>query len=145
MADERGTLLARRYGETGPLKPVPHGRLAFWQERRVKELMSAHLGSDISLKRLADECGLSVTHFARAFRQSTQTSPHRWLLAQRIERATRLLSAGRQTLAEIAVDCGFADQSHFTRAFIKAVGVGPGQWRRLHGEAPMRSAATPSG
>lgn len=141
-----GAHVLARYGEVGPPKPVANGRLAPWQERRAKELMSAQCDSNISLKRLADECGLSVTHFARAFRQSTQTSPHRWLQEQRIERATALLlHAGGHSLADIAVACGFADQSHFTRVFTRVIGIGPGQWRRRHasGAGRLIGAALP--
>lgn len=106
------------------------GGLAAWHERRVKELMQANLGGDISLKQLADECGLSVAHFARAFRKSARTSPHRWLREQRIEKAIALLARADLSLTDIALACGFADQSHFTRVFTKQVGISPGQWRR---------------
>jgi AraC-like DNA-binding protein len=109
------------------------GGLAGWQERRVKELMQANLSSDISLKQLAGECGLSVAHFARAFRQSAKTSPHRWLRERRIERAITLLGGADLSLSDIAIACGFSDQSHFTRSFTKQIGVSPGQWRRHNG------------
>ena len=121
-----------RYGEIGsPVQRLANGGLAPLHLRRAKELMRAHLGSDISLHRLAEECGLSVTHFARAFRQSTGISPHRWLLERRVENAMALLLHGDRGLPDIALDCGFADQSHFTRTFSKYAGVSPGRWRRL--------------
>ena len=110
-----------------------NGGLAGWQERRAKELMQANLAGDISLKRLADECGLSVAHFARAFRQSAKTSPHRWLRERRIEKAIALLGSATLSLSDIAIACGFADQSHFTRSFTKRVGISPGQWWRHSG------------
>jgi AraC-like DNA-binding protein len=91
--------------------------------------MRADLGRDILLSEVADLCGLSATHFARAFRQSTGTSPHRWLLDLRIEHAKRLLLEDG-TLSEVALTCGFADQSHFTRTFTKHIGIRPGRWRR---------------
>jgi AraC-like DNA-binding protein len=104
--------------------------------------MSASIGSDLSLRALADECGLSVSHFARAFRQSTGTSPHQWIVERRIEQATAKLAGGEASLAEIAVECGFADQSHFTRVFAKHVGSSPGQWRRLNARYPTGAASS---
>ncbi|HVY92556.1 MAG TPA: AraC family transcriptional regulator [Bryobacteraceae bacterium] len=125
--------LAHSYGgmrrETAP----PRGGLAPWQERRVKELMRESLHEEIPLSRLAEECGLSVRHFARAFRQSTGASPHRWLLKHRVEEAQKLLGKRIFTLSDIALSCGFADQSHFTRVFTAMVGTGPGAWRRANG------------
>jgi len=70
---------------------APRGGLASWQQRRVKELMSASLNDEIPLSRLANECGLSVRQFARAFRVSTGLPPHRWLLRHRVDRARELL------------------------------------------------------
>jgi len=120
----------RHYGDAGPpAKQVVNGGLSPRQLRRAKELMRAHLGDDVSLSQLAEMCELSVTHFARAFRQSTGTSPHRWLLDLRIERAMVLLLEDRP-LSDVALDCGFADQSHFTRTFTKHTGISPGRWRR---------------
>jgi len=112
---------------------VPHGGLALWQVRRVKELMSESLSEEIPLSRLATECGLSVRHFARAFRHSTGVSPHRWLLKHRVDHARELLSDRALSLTDIALSCGFADQSHFTRVFTAMVGVSPGVWRRVNG------------
>lgn len=111
------------------LSPV-YGGLTPHQLRRAQELMHAHLSSDISLKRLAEECGLSVTHFSRAFRQSTGMPPYRWLQERRLSKAMSLLADGKLSLSDIATECGFADQSHFTRIFHSHVGVSPGRWRR---------------
>ncbi|MGO4287978.1 helix-turn-helix domain-containing protein, partial [Bosea sp. TAB14] len=72
------------------------------------------------------ECGLSPGYFSRAFRNTTGFSPHQWLIRKRIERARDILRCGRLELADIAVACGFADQSHFTNVFAKLEGVSPG-------------------
>ncbi len=90
----------------------------------------AHLAEDIGLDDLAAIADLSAKHFARAFRQSTGMPPHRWLIERRIDRAKALLMEGDLNLAEIALTCGFADQSHFTAAFRKSVGATPGIFRR---------------
>ena len=120
--------VARTYG--GMPRPRPRGALAPWQERRVKEMLEQDLAGDAPLSRYAAECGLSVRHFGRAFRQSTGMPPHRWLTQRRIERAQRLLRDPRLSLPEVALACGFADQSHFTRVFSATVGMSPGAWRR---------------
>ncbi len=129
--------LAHRYGGMTEIAKLPRGGLAPWQERRVKELMSDALQEEVPLSRLADECGLSVRHFARAFRVSTGASPHYWLLQRRVEHAREMLCSRAMSLADIALACGFADQSHFTRVFTAMVGVSPGAWRRAN-DVPSR-------
>jgi AraC-like DNA-binding protein len=106
------------------------GGLAPWQVRCATELMIERLGTDMSLSEVADVCGLSPNYFARAFKQSVGTPPHRWLLLQRVLRAKSLLRDARFSLSDIAVACGFADQSHFTRVFTSIVGASPGAWRK---------------
>jgi AraC family transcriptional regulator len=111
--------------------PPLRGGLAPWQERRAKELMSTHLGREISLAFVAGECKLSVSHFARSFKQCTGKPPHRWLLENRVEKAKEFLIDAELPLAEIALECGFSDQSHFTRVFSRIAGTSPGTWQRL--------------
>ncbi len=66
---------------------------------------------------LADEAGLSTFHFAKMFKASFGVPPHRYVTERRIARAKALLAEGRTSLAGIALACGFASQSHFTRRF----------------------------
>lgn len=103
-------------------------RLTPWQERRAKQLLADNLNTGLSMAQLARECCLSRCHFSRAFHGSTGLSPHQWLTRQRLQRAQELL-LGTRTVAEIAQDCGFADQAHFTRVFARATGMPPSQWR----------------
>ena len=110
---------------------ISRGGLAPWQERRAKELINANLDGKLPLSQLAEECGLSARHFARAFRQSIGVPPHRWLLSRRVERAKDLLRDRALPLAEVALACGFSDQSHFTWMFTALVGLSPGLWRRM--------------
>lgn len=106
------------------------GGLAPWQVRCATELMIERLGTDMSLSEAAAACGLSPNYFARAFKQSVGTPPHRWLLLQRVLRAKSLLRDAKFSLSDIAAACGFADQSHFTRVFTSIVGASPGAWRK---------------
>ena len=117
------------HGEARPNKAL-RGGLPPRQLQRVTDFMREHAAQDLLLDDLAALVGLSPTHFARAFRQSTGVPPHRWLTNLRIERARELLEAGDLPLAEIALACGFADQSHFTVTFKKATALTPGAYRR---------------
>ena len=103
--------------------------LSFSQERAVREYIHEHLQENISLDELAGSVGLSRYHFARRFRQSTGTTPHEFVLQQRVERAKTLLDRTNTALLDIASVCGFADQSHMTREFRKRVSVTPGRYR----------------
>jgi AraC-like DNA-binding protein len=103
--------------------------LAPWQLRRAHAFIEAHLDGNPSIADLARECRLSASHFARAFRQATGMPPHRWLTKRRIERAKGLLLEGGLDLAQIALACGFVDQSHLTRVFARHEGHSPGKWR----------------
>jgi AraC family transcriptional regulator len=125
-----GIHVAQTYGGMRPLPPLVRGGLAPWQERRAKEVLSANLDGRVMLKEVAQECGLSASHFARAFHRSVGAAPHQWLLTHRIEAAKQKLRDRRLSLSEVALACGFADQSHLTRSFTRFVGVSPGAWRR---------------
>lgn len=125
---------AHLLGSYTPLQPAPEtvrGGLAPWQLRRAQDHIRADLARAIHLQAVSDACGLSISHFARAFRQSTGIAPHSWLTRERIAQAKTMMRRGDRTLADIALACGFADQSHFTRAFAKDQGTTPGRWRRL--------------
>jgi AraC-like DNA-binding protein len=108
------------------------GGLAAWQQRRVIELMNKHYDRNLTLRKLAEECRLSVSHFSRTFKQSFGTSVHRHLILRRVEAAQAMLLRSTRSLAEIALLAGFADQAAFCRTFSAIVGVTPGRWRREH-------------
>jgi transcriptional regulator GlxA family with amidase domain len=117
-----------RYGNApAPVRRHRSG-LARWQELCATEMMNERM--DVSLSELAQECRLSVTHFVRGFRLSTGMSPHQWLLARRIGKAKTLLTESSRTLADIALECGFSSQAHFSAAFKSNTNISPGRWRR---------------
>ena len=124
--------VAHAYGGMRTAPRLVKGGLAPWQERRAKEILAADLTGSTPLTQVAAACGLSVGHFSRAFRRSTGLAPHAWLLQLRVDRAMPLLRQRNQPLSEIAVACGFVDQSHFTRVFVQRVGLTPGAWRRIN-------------
>jgi len=97
--------------------------------RRVREYIAAHLEENISIQGLARIVGLSMYHFARAFKQSEGVTPHHFLLRCRVRRAQELLADTELPLAEIALAVGFSDQSHCARRFREFVGVTPSRYR----------------
>jgi AraC family transcriptional regulator len=125
-----GFHVAQAYGGMRPLSRPVRGGLAPWQVRRAEEILCANLDGRVPLQEVARECRLSVSHFSRAFRRSMGVAPHNWLLTRRVELAKEKLRDDRSTLPDVALACGFADQSHLTRVFTRMVGVSPGAWRR---------------
>ncbi|GGE23060.1 AraC family transcriptional regulator [Primorskyibacter flagellatus] len=105
------------------------GGLAPWQLRRAQEMLSADLSAPPGLGAVAATLGLSPSHFLRAFRASAGCPPHAWLQRVRIARAKDLLMMRDLSLADIALETGFADQSHFSRTFLRHTGTTPGRWR----------------
>jgi AraC family transcriptional regulator len=120
--------LADHYGSLRPTSR--NGQLAAWQENRAKEMMAASLSGETSIADIAGECGLSPSYFARAFKSTTGLTPSAWLQERRLERARYLLAFSTHPISEIALLCGFADNSHFTRSFRRSTGRGPKDWRR---------------
>ena len=114
---------------------LSQGGLAPWQARRAKDFIEADLTRGPTLLEIADECGLSASHFSRAFRKTTGRPPHRWLLERRVDAAKGHLVDPDLALSDIAKLCGFSDPSHFSRVFSKSTGETPGSWRR--GPAPL--------
>lgn len=98
--------------------------------RRAVEAMQAAVADPPGLQALADLTGYSARHFSRMFRLATGTTPHRYLLGLRIERAQQLLRGGAHSLADIAALTGFATQAHFTSTFRRFSGLSPAAWRR---------------
>ena len=96
---------------------------------RLEAYVEEHLAEGLELAQLARVTGYGVHHFCRLFRQSFDRSPHDYIRARRVEAAKQLLATSPHGIGEIALACGFADQSHLTRCFKSHVGVTPGRWR----------------
>jgi AraC family transcriptional regulator len=125
-----GAHVLKTYAGLPPLDVKKGGGLAPWQGRRATEMIRENLEGNIRLSDMARECGLSVSHFTRAFRNSFGQSPYRWLLERRLDHAKALLMTSDLPIADIAIRSGFFDQAAFTRAFGRIVGDSPGRWRR---------------
>ncbi|MGR3279401.1 helix-turn-helix domain-containing protein [Acaryochloris marina NIES-2412] len=98
---------------------------------QVLDYINAHLSYDLSIKTLAAISELSPYYFSRLFKQSQGCSPHQYIIQQRVERAKYLLHNSKLSIAEIALTCGFAHQSHLNRYFKRMVGVTPREYSNL--------------
>jgi AraC family transcriptional regulator len=106
------------------------GGLARWQARKAITYIDSHLESRLDVPILAKLVSFSKSHFSRAFKQSLGLPPMTYVKMRRLERAKALMTSTNQQLTEIALICGFADQSHLNRSFRRVIGVSPGRWRR---------------
>jgi AraC family transcriptional regulator len=107
------------------------GGLAAWQIQRVARFIRESLHTKLLTKVLASKVYLSEFHFCRAFRLSFGESPHVYVTRCRVEAAKKLLSTTAMPIGDIALECGAADQAHFTNLFRRCAGQTPGAWRRL--------------
>ncbi|WP_257168171.1 AraC family transcriptional regulator [Bradyrhizobium sp. SRS-191] len=122
--------LLKAYGSPDARPQMARGGLSPWQERRAKDMLLSDLNGNVTLPDLAQACRLSCSHFSHAFRRTVGCPPHQWLLSQRVERSKELMLNSDQPLSEIALNAGFADQSHFTRVFSRFVKTSPAAWKR---------------
>lgn len=98
---------------------------------KAEQYIDKHLDKPISVEQLAELCDLSVSEFSRQFRVSFGAPPHKYMIAERINEAKRLLRNTDWPIAEIALSVGFSNQAHFTSAFRKAAETTPSQYRRF--------------
>lgn len=97
---------------------------------RVIDFVETHLDEEISLGDMAEVAGLSPFHFSRVFKLATGETPYQFIGSRRLERARNLLVKTEMPLAELALNCGYSSQSHFTAAFTQSVGLSPGRYRK---------------
>lgn len=113
-----------------PMRELSRGGLTPRALRRVREHVETRLAEKIDLSTMSALTGLSATHFARAFKQSVGVPPARYVRSRRVEAAAKLIERTDLPLAEIALEVGFSDQSHFTRTFAEMTGDTPRAYRR---------------
>jgi len=123
--------LVRRYSTLaeGPVYMSPDG-LPPNRLRAVLDYIHRNLDGKPTLNGMATLVQMSPQHFANLFRRSTGLAPHQYVLRERIETARRLLLETNRPIADIALEVGFASQSHFTDVFHKMLGIPPSRYRR---------------
>jgi AraC family transcriptional regulator len=117
------------------------GGLAPWQVRTVASHVESNLDKPIRSSDLATVVRLDPGYFCRVFRESFGEPPLSYVSRRRIERAQRLMLETDTPLSQIALDCGFADQAHFSRLFRRVAGDTPRAWRRARIGSPAADAA----
>jgi AraC family transcriptional regulator len=123
-------MASSNYGTQSAASAAPRGGLAPWQIRKVSAYIDTHLDSTIGTPDLAGLVKLSLFHFCRAFRASFGESPHTYVMRRRVERAQGMMLRSSSSLAQIAIECGLADQAHLSKSFRRFVGESPSAWRR---------------
>jgi AraC family transcriptional regulator len=123
--------IARRWMNVGSKREQALSIAPAWL-RRACDLMLADITQTSSLQALAREANLSPKHFCRAFRDATGAPPHRWLRAERMAIARRMLAETHLPIAEVALKVGYGDQAAFSTAFRIETTSTPAAWRRLH-------------
>jgi transcriptional regulator GlxA family with amidase domain len=106
--------------------------LAPWQMRTITSHVEQNLDKPIKSSELATVVRLDPAYFCRVFRASFGEPPLQYVSRRRVERAQKLMLSTDTSLSQIAFDCGFADQAHFSRSFRRVAGETPRAWRRAH-------------
>jgi AraC family transcriptional regulator len=124
--------IIREYWDNGSVRPIAPASLQVDQMRirHVLDFISTRLADEITVAELAEVAGLSTFHFARTFARTVGVSPHRYVSRLRLEKAMTEVAAGNLSLAQIALNASFSSQASFTRAFLRATGLTPGEYRR---------------
>jgi AraC family transcriptional regulator len=115
----------------GSLATLPIDRRAPGWLSRACDLLRDAYAEEIAITTLSRTVGVHPIHLTRTFRAFYGCTPGEFLRARRVQKAAEMLLSTRLSLVEVALKCGFADQSHLTRHFRRAFGVPPGQYRRL--------------
>ncbi|HCE3203636.1 TPA: AraC family transcriptional regulator [Vibrio parahaemolyticus] len=125
-----GTLIKLASKHSTHRAPLKESTKAQRQLQLVKEFLEDFPQTDVSLEELAKLAGLSPFHLLREFQKQFGFPPHAYQIQQRLRMAKKLLKQG-QRISDVALECGFHDQSHLHRHFKKAMGVTPGQYLRF--------------
>jgi transcriptional regulator GlxA family with amidase domain len=105
--------------------------------REVQRFAVENLAADLTVEALARRAHMSPRHFARSFREQTGITPARYVERLRLEGARRRLEETRESLGAVAAACGFGTPETMRRAFLRALGVGPAEYRRRFQGSPL--------
>lgn len=123
--------VSARYGAGTDTSDEPRSAsLTRAQRAQLETFVDREIATNFGLVDLAELVGYSPDHFSRLFKQSFGQSPHQYVLSRRIDKAMAMLRDEGQSIAAIALSCGFTDQGHLTKVFKQRVGMTPGVYRR---------------
>ncbi|HTZ89142.1 MAG TPA: AraC family transcriptional regulator [Alloacidobacterium sp.] len=108
---------------------LPRGAMQGHRLKRVLAFIEEHLSDDLSLETIAAAAGVSAPHCKVLFRRALGVPIHQYVIRRRIERALSLLREGQLPISQVALDTGFAHQSHLARHMRRLIGVSPGEYR----------------
>jgi AraC family transcriptional regulator len=131
--DSLGLALAVRLLGPVPDRAPRREGLSRSQLERVTQYIEAHIDRDLSLSRLAEIAAISATQLKRGFRVSTGAPVHQYVVRRRVERARQLLLRADMPASEVALEAGFAHQSHMARCMRRVLGVTPRSLTRGNG------------
>jgi AraC family transcriptional regulator len=106
-------------------------RLSGAQHALLADHIERNLGSDLCILDLSGLLGYTPDHFSRLFRRAFGITPHRYIITRRVEKAKSMLRDSHQSLAQVALACGFSSQAHLTVSFKRVAGTTPGDYRKL--------------
>src|SRR5262249_28556926 len=130
-ADVAALQLVTHFGDLFATASSPaRGGLAPWQKRKLDRYLREHLERPLQLDELATQVSLSVSYFVRAFRGSFGQSPHEYLIRRRLDLAQKLMLETQDPLNQVALACGFSNQSQLSKLFRSRLGETPSTWRR---------------
>ena len=130
--------LLRNYAAVRAPAPGRNGQFTAAQRRAVVDFIDVHLHTVLDLRTMAAAVNLSASSFARHFKRSFGVAPYAYVMGCRLERARRLLAGTPRSVKEVAGVCGFSDQAHLTRLFVRHYGTTPSAFRRAIGNTrPM--------
>ena len=121
--------LLQQYSTRKPNVKTDSASLSKTRLRQVIEYIHEHSDQNLSLLEMAQHVQMSPYYFSHLFKQSTGLSPHQYLISYRIQQAKQMLTTTALSIAEIAAQAGFVDQSHLARHFKRQFGVSPSQFR----------------
>jgi len=127
----RASEVLLKHRRESPAKSTSCG-MAPWQVNRVIAFVDDRLAATIRANDCAKTVRLSTSHFSRVFKVSFKQTFGQYLIQRRVERAQELMLVTSEPLCQIALNCGFADQSHLSRSFRNVTNVSPAAWRRRH-------------
>ena len=123
--------LVHRYSDSRSLATGQvRGYLSTDQVRKVQEMLADDLEGNLRVADIARICDISPERLIRMYKRTTGYTPYQWLQRERIGHARNMLKDTKLSISEIALQCGFKDQSHLTRIFRRFVQITPAIWRR---------------